>query len=384
MAEKKTVKTRNNAVEFWRFLFTVAIAFGHYNSFAWTSIPKEEWIMSGGRVLGLFLFLSGYFMMASYKRKKEKGVFEGESPAKAAWKYTGKRWLGLYPAMLGGVTLAFIVRNWIAHTPLSKIPSLLAGSLFEFFGLFQLGLVGYNEQKTTADLLTYMDGGGLSPLWNGPLWYISAILIVSVIIYYVLVKNEDFFIAVFCPVLIIGSYGFSVLNQGGAFPRTTTGWLGFPNNLLRVAAGICVGCLMYYVVEYFKKKKFTKGMTITFTVLNVLLSAFFIYTIWNGIKWSEFAHNAFIIPFTIILLVQKDYLSNILNNEVSGVLGKLSLYYYCCHIVLVFLLPYLFPSMSYHVMAVIFVLACFIVASFMMFIDDYVITPYIRKKINLD
>lgn len=381
--ETKSVKKKNNAVEFWRFIFTIAVAFGHFNSFTWAAkIPAEDLIMTGGRVLGLFLFLSGYFMMVSFKRKQAKKETEKEAPGKQAWKYTGKRWLGLYPAMLGGVVLAFIVRNWIAGTPLSKIPSLLAGSLFEFLGLYQLGLVGYNEQKSTEQLLEFINEGNVSPLWNGPLWYISAILIVSVIIYYVLAKNEDFFIAFFCPIVIIGSYGFSMLNQGAAFLRTTTGWLGIPNNLLRVAAGICVGCLMYYVVEYLKKKEFSKKLTVTFTILNALLIAFFIYTIWNGIAWNEFANNAFIIPFTIIMLVQKDLISKLLDNGVSAYLGKLSLYFYCCHIVFVFLLPYLFPDMSYITMAIAFVVACFIWSNVMMLFDDFVVTPLIRNKLK--
>lgn len=382
MAEaKSTVKKKNNAVEFWRFIFTIAVAFGHFNSFAWAGkISSEDFIMSGGRILGLFLFLSGYFMMLSYQRKKAKGLTEGVSPAKQAWAYTGKRWLGLYPALLGGVTFAFIVRNWIAGTPLSKIPTLLAGSMFEFLGLFQLGVVGYNEQKTTEQLVQFINEGGVSPLWNGPLWYISAILIVSVVIYYVLVKNEDFFIAFFCPIVIIGSYGYARLNQGADFLRTTTGWLGIPNNLLRVAAGMCIGCLMYFVVDYFKKKTFSKAMTATFTILNALLIVFFVYTIWNGIAWSEFANNAFIIPFTIILLVQKDLLSKLFDNKLSAYLGKLSLYFYCCHIVFVFLLPFLFPEMSYGTMAIVFVIACFIWSNIMMLFDDYVVTPLVRNR----
>lgn len=361
-----------STIELWRFILTVAIALGHLNTFIWRD-SGEDLIFTGGRVLAFFLFLSGYFLMAHYQKHKKE---DSAKPAKAAWKYTGGRFKALYPTIFMGVLFAFIVRNAISGTKITEIFGVFMDSIWEFLGISQIGAVGLLELKTVV-----VDPvAGVSQLWNGPLWYISALIIAGLFLYYIVSKSEDFFTGLFAPLFVVLTYASVGLTDIG-WDRTSVNAIGFPNGLARVMAGMCIGMLIYYVVDYLRKKKFSEGLKLTFSVLHIGIAIFLIYTIYAGISWSEFTNGIIVLLFTIILLTNKDYISVLYNNSsVCNFLGRLSLYYYATHIVIVFLLAHIFPEMSYHASIafnILFTLCC---AYIMMCIDDYIVTPLFRKE----
>ena len=361
-----------STIELWRFILTVAIALSHLNTFIWRD-SGEDLIFTGGRVLAFFLFLSGYFLMAHYQKHKKE---DSAKPAKAAWKYTGGRFKALYPTIFMGVLFAFIVRNAISGTKITEIFGVFMDSIWEFLGISQIGAVGLLELKTVV----VEPVAGVSQLWNGPLWYISALIIAGLFLYYIVSKSEDFFTGLFAPLFVVLTYASVGLTDIG-WDRTSVNAIGFPNGLARVMAGMCIGMLIYYVVDYLRKKKFSEGLKLTFSVLHIGIAIFLIYTIYAGISWSEFTNGIIILLFTIILLTNKDYISVLYDNSsVCNFLGRLSLYYYASHIVIVFLIAHIFPEMSYHasiVFNILFTLCC---AYIMMCIDDYIVTPLFRRE----
>ena len=364
-----------STIELWRFIFTVAIALGHLNTFIWRS-TGENLIFTGGRVLAFFLFLSGYFLMAHYKKVKASKKNLDETPAKQAWKYAGGKFKALYPALFMGVLLAFIVRNAINGTKITQIFGVFMDSIWEFLGISQIGAVGLLELKSLSFDVTL----GTSQLWNGPLWYISALIIASLILYYIVSKSEDFFTGIFAPLFIILTYASVGLTDAG-WDRTMVNAIGLPNGLSRVMAGMCFGMLMYYVVEYFRKKKFSEVMTMVFSLLHIGIAIFFLYTIYAGITWSEFTNGIILFVFCVVLLTNKDYICVLYNKSgLCNFLGRLSLYYYAVHIVFVFLLAYLFPEMSYQASIVFNILFSTCAAFILMCIDDYIVTPIFRKE----
>lgn len=361
-----------STIELWRFILTVAIALSHLNTFIWRD-SGEDLIFTGGRVLAFFLFLSGYFLMAHYQKHKKE---DSAKPAASAWKYTGGRFKALYPTIFMGVLFAFIVRNAISGTKITEIFGVFMDSIWEFLGISQIGAVGLLELKTVI----IEPVAGVSQLWNGPLWYISALIIAGLFLYYIVSKSEDFFTGLFAPLFVVLTYASVGLTDIG-WDRTSVNAIGFPNGLARVMAGMCIGMLIYYVVDYLRKKKFSEGLKLTFSVLHIGIAIFLIYTIYAGISWSEFTNGIIILLFTIILLTNKDYISVLYDNSsVCNFLGRLSLYYYASHIVIVFLIAHIFPEMSYHasiVFNVLFTLCC---AYIMMCIDDYIVTPLFRRE----
>lgn len=361
-----------STIELWRFILTVAIALSHLNTFIWRD-SGEDLIFTGGRVLAFFLFLSGYFLMAHYQKHKKE---DSAKPAASAWKYTGGRFKALYPTIFMGVLFAFIVRNAISGTKITEIFGVFMDSIWEFLGISQIGAVGLLELKTVI----IEPVAGVSQLWNGPLWYISALIIAGLFLYYIVSKSEDFFTGLFAPLFVVLTYASVGLTDIG-WDRTSVNAIGFPNGLARVMAGMCIGMLIYYVVDYLRKKKFSEGLKLTFSVLHIGIAIFLIYTIYAGISWSEFTNGIIILLFTIILLTNKDYISVLYDNSsVCNFLGRLSLYYYASHIVIVFLIAHIFPEMSYHasiVFNILFTLCC---AYIMMCIDDYIVTPLFRRE----
>ncbi len=343
---------KNSAIELWRFIFIVAMAIGSLNNVIWAQ-KDVKLLFTGNSFLVFFMLLSGYFLMRHYQQNKDKE----KKASVQAWNYTKERIASLYPALLGGVGLSFIVRNVINNVSLNTAFTNFMNSLWEFFGLSQLG-------------------GNSLVLWNEPLWYISALFIASFILYYLVSKNEDLFtfIAVLFIIFIYGSLGF---NARGI----NIGFLSVSNNLVRLTATMMVGMLMYYLVDYFQKKKFTENLTMTFSVLHIAIAMFILYFLVHGTPWTNATYGIVLFIFTVILLVNKDYISALYNDSLTlNTLGRLSLYYYACHIAFVYLLAYLYPEMSYIPSIIFNILFSLSWSLIMLYVDEFVITPCFRTK----
>ncbi|MEG1505891.1 MAG: acyltransferase family protein [Bacilli bacterium] len=348
------IKIKNSTVSLWCFILVVAIGLTNLNATIWKN-SFEDIIFNGGKFLSFFLLLAGFFLMSYFKKKKDEKL---EKASSNAWRYTLKTYSKLYPALLGGVSLAFIVKNVIEGTKITELFSLFMNSLWEFIGLSQVG--------------TFGNALGNAGLWNGPLWIISAIIISSLILYYILSKNEDFFVGLFAPVLIIFTTASVTL---------TNSWIsGIGNGLFRVMSIMSLGVLMYYVVRYFKNKKFSENLTLAFSFVHIGLALFIIYTCFKGFTWNEFSNVIVSFIFLVVLLTNKDYISALYNNsKICEFLGNISLYYYACHIVFALLLSTIFPEMGYHASIIFNVLFSFCWAFIMYYFDEFVITPIFRK-----
>lgn len=379
---------RNNAIELWRFIFTVGISYGHFHTFGirGLGIDSSVWVLQGTRLLAAFVVLSGYFMMDGFMRKYQNGALEGKSAASLSWGYFGKRYLALGPAAFIAVLVAFIVLNAINGTSISLLPTLLVNSIYELFSMNQLGIVGVHETAGAASLAEALNSGVTTTIWNGPLWYISALLIAGTLLYYLLSKNKDLFVGFICPFVILGVYGYegynSILNGSGRmFVKGNLGFLSLPNGVLRVGAGMCVGVLLWYIVDYVKRKPFSGKGRAALTVINVLLSVMFLYTLWFGIPWGEFQHELIQTVFIGILLINQDGLSKIYNQKWAGYLGRVSLYFYLTHVITTYAITAMFPTMSYMGLVCLFFCVTLMVAMLFKALDDTVITRFVRKPI---
>ncbi|MGT2937611.1 acyltransferase family protein [Streptococcus caprae] len=351
---------------------------------------------NGGYVLGFFLFVTGYFMTASFERKRQNNLLDPANAHVSAWQYFWTRVKGLMPASILGFIVVFSIRNYAIKTPLSQISLYLIKAGYEILGLYQIGMNGYTEG-------TGLEGTGLeglkgalnavaesrmgaapAVLWNGPSWYISAIIITSVIIYYVLVKNRDFFLGFFVPFMIIATYGYTGFAQESGFQRTQLHFLGLPTNIMRVTGGICIGVLMYYVVQWIKEKQIVEKHKAAWNTFAVLLSAFVSWTVWAGISWSEIQNNLFLIPFTVVVIVGQDPISKFLSDQLgkfSVHVGQLSLYIYISHWAYITLFQTApFSKKAYVPMAFTYIGLCLLTGYVLMLIDTKLIQPKLFKR----
>ena len=352
MEKGKEVKKRNVAIEIWRFFAAIAIIGFHVgwiiartcngsNGFWMT--PTNTWFFGSSEILLLFTITAGYFMVAHYKKLAKDSKYNERSAMSRAGEYTWTRIKALLPVLILGYILGIVIcaRFYYPDYGFQEICVMLVNSIWEFLGFHAAGLRSL--------------GGEFFNL-NGPLWFISAIIIVGYFIYWGLCKNEDAvsgFIAPFLTIFLAGWWSFTdtraaqtawstfgaqtaSFNGMGGSASASTATIGFNNGLIFVMIGMLIGVILYYLIEKLKegKEKSCTGLTILNLVISALLVWYIIYqpTWFKLERWPV----AFLCIMVVGLsLLNRDGLTKLLNNdttnEVFGYMGGPSLYIYMLH-----------------------------------------------------
>ena len=351
---KKPKKERNVAIEIWRFLIAIAIIGFHVgfiiarscdgtNGYFMT--PEAKWFFGSSEVLLIFTLTAGYFMVAHHeKREKDKEYME-KSASKRAWEYTWTRIKALIPVLVLGYILGVIICTEFYYPDynLQQTLTMIVNSAWEFLGFHSVGLRSFGNEFFNL---------------NGPLWFISAIIIVGYFLYWLLCKYKDLlvgFIAPFGFIFFTGWWCFtgtrasqtawstfglqttSTNGMGGA-ATDATATLGFNNGLIFVLIGLLGGILIYYLVKALKQHKFSSLGKAGLTALNIACSGLLLwYTIYqptyfNLERWTV---ALLIIVVITLSLLNKDGITKLLNNKVThklfGYLGSISLQIYMLH-----------------------------------------------------
>ena len=349
---EKEVKKRNVAIEFWRFFVAIAIIGFHVGwiiarscngTNGYWMTPSNTWFFGASEVLLVFTITAGYFMVAHYKKLAKDPKYNERSAMARAGEYTCSRIKGLLPVLILGYILGVVIctKFFYPDYKVQEVFVMLFNSIWEFLGFHAAGL---------------RSAGGEFFNLNGPLWFISAIIIVGYFIYWGLCKNEEVTSGLVAPFLTIftagwwsftgtraaqtawSTFGFqtaSTNGMGGA-AGATTATLGFNNGLVFVMIGMFMGVILYYVLEKVKEHEFKRPwlLTILNIALSVLLGWYIIYqpTWFKLERWPV----AFLCTMVVALsLLNKDGLTKVLNNDVTNkvlsYLGGLSLYVYMLH-----------------------------------------------------
>ena len=352
MTEKKEVKKRNAAIEFWRFFAAIAIVGFHVgwiiarscngsNGFFMT--PINTWFFGSSEVLLLFTITAGYFMVAHYKKLAQDPKYNERSAMSRAGEYTWSRIKGLLPVLILGYVLGVIIctRFFYPNYGIQEICVMLVNSVWEFLGFHAAGLRSL--------------GGEFFNL-NGPLWFISAIIIVGYFIYWGLCKDEDKvsgFIAPLLTIFLAGWWSFTdtraaqtawstfgaqtaSFNGMGGSATAATATFGFNNGLIFVMLGMLIGVILYYLIAKLKEReiKSSVGLTILNVCVTVLLAWYIIYqpTFFKLERWTVALLCILVVGLS---LLDKDEFTKLLNNSVTNklfaYLGGLSLYVYMLH-----------------------------------------------------
>lgn len=361
--ETKTTKKKNSAIEIWRFFFAIAIVGYHIGViFPMAYIPNlmtaSNWMAGAGEVLFVFTLTSGYFMMSHFKRKQEDKEYAKRSAGSRAWEYFWGRVKGLLPVLILGIVLGIAAYAFYYSASFTDILDNVLNGLWEFLGFYSLGFTAAFGQS------------------NGALWFISALIICSFILYFLLCYKEDlttgllvpfiffFFEGWWCKTGIRASQAAFSTIGGNFYPSassvsgssSTAGMLGFNNGLLFVLVGLCGGILLYFAVRKLREKKFSSFqkvlLSIFYLVCAVLLVVYTINpTIMGDISLDRMTVHLLCIIVVGLTLLEKDFISEWLNNKTTSklfnYLGSLSLYIYMLHIPIVYLLVKLFNQASY-------------------------------------
>ncbi len=353
MEKQEKAKTRNVAVEFWRVIIAIAIVGFHIgwiiartcNGDNGFYMETSNWFFGSSEVLLVFTVTAGYFLMAHHKKLSTKAEYNERSASSRAWEYTWSRVKSLIPVLIVGYVLGAVIctKFYYPKYGIQEVCTMLVNSAWEFLGFHSVGL------RST--------GGEFFNL-NGPLWFISAIIIVGYFLYWAVCKNEDFTKGILAPFGFIflagwwcftgtraaqtgwstfGSQLASTNGMGGA-ATDATATLGFNNGFIFVLIGMLAGIILYSLLSSLKDKKFSAGTNFVLTIVNVVCTVLLIWyvlyqpTYFNLERWTVALLCIVVIGLS---LLNVDLLSKFLNNKYTNkllaYLGSISLYIYMLH-----------------------------------------------------
>ncbi len=350
---KEIAKTRNVAIELWRFVIAFAIIGFHTGYIIARScngangywMEVSNWFFGSSEVLLIFTVTAGYFMVAHFKKMMAKKEYSSLSASSRAWEYTSTRIKGLLPILILGYILGVIISTKFFYPDYNfqQVCTMLINSVWEFLGFHAVGLRSLGNEFFNL---------------NGTLWFISAIIIVGYFLYWGLCKNEDFMAGVLAPFTFIfltgwwcftntraaqtawSTFGSQTLSTNGMGGSATgaTAVIGFNNGLVFVLLGMLGGMILYYLIQKLQEHKFTEGEKCALTILNVIVSVLLLWYIIYAPTWFNLERwTVALLCITVVglSLLNKDYVTKLLNNKVtSGLfeyLGSISLYVYMLH-----------------------------------------------------
>lgn len=295
-----------------RFIFALLIVFCHL--FIITSVysnPIFDFIdlhrRAAGYAVNFFFILSGFFFAYTLDISQDTFV------------YIKKRLARLWPVVAFYTVCLICMDNW--HMPAAE------GDFYHrIYSLFLL------------------NGIGLTNLNDGVSWFVSALFFSSLFIFY-LYKSFSNKIANFVLGIIV-LFCFIILANAGDIPSLhyTVLYKVFPIPILRGVGGMGLGVFLFYTYSYFNKtniKKQNNQDILLYGFAEIFLLLYSIYLV-TFAKWDN--DNIVIICYLLLLyvfLLNKGFLSRLLDNNFSVALGKYSYSIFLTHILIIFLTVYL-------------------------------------------
>lgn len=316
----KKLNEKNNTIEFWRFVFTIWICLLHFDE----GYAGRYYFSSGGYLGVDFFFILAGFLMMQHAMKQN----QSEKASLCAGKYFVSRIDRLYPQYIFSFFIMFLVTSVFVNK----------------MGFLQM-LKSLYSAKWEILMMQYSGLAGITVL-NIPTWYISALIISSYFIYYLISRWEDVFNGFLAPIGVILIYAY-ISRVGGSLDYTQQ-YAGFIlGALLRAAAGLCLGCICYRVCEYLKNKPITLNKTILNIVELAVVLLIFRILCFQGRTQEDFFILVLFSVLIIFSFLQITFLSRLLNGKVSGILGGISYAVFCNHFLFRILIPQFLPNIGY-------------------------------------
>lgn len=164
---------------------------------------------------------------------------------------------------------------------------------------------------------------------NFPAWYVSSLLLCSIIIHYLYFNHKKCFVSVIAPVMIILIYGriyrsFTSLNVGGDVGTF------FNEYYLRGFAGMSVGVICFYILDKIKDYKFSISFWILMRIVEIVSMILFT---WIGLMHGEQKTDMVLLVILFIgafcSFIHPAYARK---STMSEIIKKASSYTYACYL----------------------------------------------------
>lgn len=319
-------KKFNPEIDLVKFFFSVIVMLFH--SITINTIAKGPYILPYG-----FTAVEFFFMVSGYLMAKSSLKFDASATGKSTFDFILGKIKVIYPYFFYSFLVAFFARQIIIFREGTQT----------IIGFFKDVLASSGEA-----LLLMKNGIDFGKSYNGPTWYIGAMLFAMAIIFPILLKHRDWF-------LNVGSLLVAVFMYAIAFQEKHTinnvDWIGWTTMaIIRAVAGVSLGCFIYALVERMQKNNVSlkkTGKILLYLVEMVLFALLLAIMQFEG--KNKFDFIAIIICFFISLIVFSGLtdVQKILPATLCSFLGKCSLLIYLNHRVVTRIVNHFLPNIGY-------------------------------------
>lgn len=225
--------TKNNSIEFFRFLFICVICLWHFSGYA-------TFVQHGYIAVEFFFIMSGFFLYRSFERHPEIGVLD----------YILHRVKKFFiPFLISFVLLLLLDRKQYIYPHTEITPDALLDKYFvHIHELF---------------LCQGFSLAGNVPV-NYPLWFLSILLFSGGILYSMLQCYRQKSLTLIIPILVLLGYNYLFMNGDHSLSTFGSSFVpGINTSVVRGVAGMGLGILVACLYERKKRPVSLKKMIIS-------------------------------------------------------------------------------------------------------------------------
>lgn len=308
---------RNNAIEFYRFLFSQIIVLFHFFRTA-PLMPLP--FTSGNLAVEMFLLLGGFFL-AQHTHMQEGR--QPESILNENLKYACGRFFRLYPHYLLSVLGVGLLQVFVFGAV--ELKKWIKGGFIEILMM----------QSIAQDDF-------LNPIF----WFPSALFTASFVVHILMLWKPRLCTRFLFPVIAPGILASLIHANGGIFVVQTYNFF-FSASFWRALAEMMLGCICYDIVHANRRDGQEKSHPVLCAVAELVLLCVLICLFFQP-QFSDKGILVLLLSMVFIILVfsQESLLSKMLNTKVSGFLGKISYAVYLNQAFLLTIMVEYFPFLE--------------------------------------
>lgn len=287
------MNSRSGNVDLARFIASIFIMTQHIGNLLGYSPFKDFWIY-----VEFFLIITGYYTAKHFDGKNY------DNTIKESIIYTLKKFILFLPYTTISITFRYL-GNRTSRLLSGELN--IKGFIFSFVDDFVFDILLIIESYSESLIV--------------PLWYLSALFIIFPIFSLLMQIRNRYWI------LFITSF-YSLFYYG---LMGVTGNRTYPNNFLRVIAGLCIGAFIYELIYAFSDY-ISKINKMILTIIEIITYTIPIIIIFFNLSFTRFILFCFTVCLAI-MLPNLSYTSN-LKGAVFIYLGRLSMPIYIIHILI--------------------------------------------------
>ena len=297
---KKDSKGKNQVVEVFRFLATVAMLLHHTDSLGINRIAWGGWIF-----VEFFFILSGYLMTSHFENHFDEEI---QYPAKIAFQYTFKKLRRIIPYAYVGICIGAFTHIALNRYSVQAIKNAIFNLPANFLLLGGSGLCNYT--------------------YDSPLWYLTGIMIAMPVLVFVMLKHHSFYKYIGSWITPIALY-MVMFSWHGNIQYWDINWNY--QCMIRAFAGLMMGSAAYYLSDYLRAVTISGIMRLIFTVAEVFLFGFvFIRSIHDELMSISFLCVLLFVTVICISFSEKEMLKKYLPSQ-TGKIGRITMPLFCLH-----------------------------------------------------